>query len=297
MIPAAEPPLLDPAFVRELEALRRKLAGKTPSGGSGDHAAKRRGGAAEFQEHRAYAPGDDLRRVDWMAFARTGEPVVKLFRTEDDVIIRLVVDTSQSMAFGAPSKIDVARRFAAAVGYMALASAERAQIARATAGLPRLSKPLRGKSSLAPLLQDLSDIEASGETRLERTIDGVTRQAQRPGMLVVISDFFDPGPVTHALGRAHAMGHDIALVQVLTAEELNPTLAGDVVLVDAETNAEIELTADPAALRAYLAKLAVLVEDLRAFARKAGGTYVRIRTDEPWHPAVRRFVGRAVDDP
>src|SRR5262245_41387207 len=90
-------PLLDPAFVRELEALRRRLEVHARSGASGEHVAKRRGGAAEFQEHRAYAPGDDLRRIDWAAYARSGEPVLKLFRAEEDVVSRLVLDASASL--------------------------------------------------------------------------------------------------------------------------------------------------------------------------------------------------------
>ncbi|HQB43450.1 MAG TPA: DUF58 domain-containing protein, partial [Polyangiaceae bacterium] len=72
--------LLDAAFLKELEALRRRLEIKARSGSAGDQLAKRRGGSAEFQDHRPYAPGDDLRRIDWAAYARTGEPVLKLFR-------------------------------------------------------------------------------------------------------------------------------------------------------------------------------------------------------------------------
>ncbi len=96
--------LLDPAFVRELEALRRRLEIRARSGGGGEHLARRKGSSAEFQEHRAYAPGDDMRRIDWAAYARTGEPVLKLFRAEEDVIARLVVDGSASLGFGEPSQ-------------------------------------------------------------------------------------------------------------------------------------------------------------------------------------------------
>ena len=89
--------LLDPSFTRELEALRRQLHIRARSGTVGEHVATRRGASAEFLEHRPYAPGDDLRRMDWLAFARTGEPVLKLFRAEEDVVVRLVVDASGSL--------------------------------------------------------------------------------------------------------------------------------------------------------------------------------------------------------
>src|ERR1700722_6327767 len=97
--------LLDPAFVRELEALRRRLRVRARSGSGGEHVASRRGSSAEFLEHRAYAPGDDLRRMDWLAFARTGEPVLKLFRAEEDGGVRRVVDAGASREPGAPPKV------------------------------------------------------------------------------------------------------------------------------------------------------------------------------------------------
>jgi len=83
--------LLDPGFVRELEALRRRMEVRARSGAAGEHIAKRRGGSAEFHEHRTYAAGDDLRRIDWSAYARSGEPVVKVFRAEEDVVARLLL--------------------------------------------------------------------------------------------------------------------------------------------------------------------------------------------------------------
>src|SRR3954470_3845591 len=144
--------LLDPAFVRELEALRRRLQLMVQSGASGERASRRRGGSAEFQEHRPYAPGDDLRRVDWSAFARTGEPVLKLFRAEEDSVLRLLIDASASLAFGSPQKFEVARRVAAAIGYLALANGQRVQVLVAQQAshsspraLERIGTPRRGR--------------------------------------------------------------------------------------------------------------------------------------------------------
>jgi len=120
--------LLDAEFVRELDALARRLEIRARSGGIGDHAARRRGGSSEFQEHRGYSPGDDPRRIDWAAFARSDEPVLKVFRTEEDWALRVVCDASASLDYGEPRKIDVARRISAAIGYLALARSERAQL-------------------------------------------------------------------------------------------------------------------------------------------------------------------------
>ncbi|HEY4103464.1 MAG TPA: DUF58 domain-containing protein [Polyangiaceae bacterium] len=295
--------LLDPAFVRELEALRRRLAVMVQSGGRGERVARRRGGSAEFQDHRPYAPGDDLRRVDWAAFARTGEPVLKLFRAEEDSVLRLLLDSSASLAFGEPQKLEVARRVAAAIGYLALAGGQRAQVlvAReapgrtANRGLERVGSPRRGRDSLAALLRELSEPSASGSADLARALDTTLKQAARPGLLVVLSDFLDPGPVTRALGRAAAAGHQIALVQVLAREEIEPSFDGDFSLVDSETDSAVELSMDATAIDAYIARLTGLIEELRAWARKHRASYVRITNDEPLEGAVRRFVAKTVD--
>jgi uncharacterized protein (DUF58 family) len=291
----AAPALLDPAFVRELEALRRRLRVKARSAGGGERVASRRGSSAEFLEHRPYAPGDDLRRMDWLAFARTGEPVLKLFRAEEDVVVRLVVDASASLDAGEPSKLLWAKRLAAAIGYMALASSERAQVLAASDGLVRVREPVRGRGALARLLRELDEIAPERGTDLARAVDGVVLRSARPGMLVVVSDFFDGGPVQEAVGRAAAAGHDVGLVQVLAPDEIDPPWEGDLALEDAETGATLDVTVDARAIEAYETRLHGLFASLRTAAKRSAGTYVRVTTGEPLLEAVRRFVARAVD--
>lgn len=288
------PGLLDAAFVRELALLRRRLKVDVRSGGSGERAARRRGGSAEFQEHRPYAPGDDLRRIDWLAFARSGAPVVKTFRAEEDVAVRLLIDASASLDYGNPRKIEVSRRLAAAIAYLALEDSERVQLLVAggpdTRGLSVVGEPRRGRGALHRVLRELSHIEASGQASLPATLRAVSERGLRPGLLVVLSDFLDPGPVAAELSRLRAQGHGLALIQVLSRMELEPDFEGDLGLVDAETQAELEVTMDAAAVEAYLARLAGLIEELRATARRLAGRYVRVLTDEPLEPPLRRFV-------
>jgi len=112
---------------------------------------------------------------------------------------------------------------------------------------------------------------------------------------VVVSDFLDSGPVTRALTRACATGHQVALVQVLAREEIEPAFDGDFSFVDAESGAEVELSVDAAAIDAYVSRLTGLIEELRSWARKHRASYVRISNDEPLEGVVRRFVARAVD--
>ncbi len=289
------PGLLDPEFARELEVLRRKLAVKARSGQAGERLGTQRGSSLEFLEHRAYAPPDDLHRIDWAAYARSGEPVLKLFRSDEDVVVRVVCDTSQSMSMGDPTKLERAQRIAAALGYLTLARGERAQLLLVGDRLNSAAQPLRGRGAVGAWLRSLEGLAASGRTDLSRGIEEALARAKRSGLLVVLSDFFDPGAVLRALGRAAGSGHDVALVQVLCDEDLNPSLDGDVELLDVETDERVELTIDGEALAAYGARLSALCGELRTFARRQRGSYVLARGEEPLSQVVRRIVLREID--
>jgi hypothetical protein len=148
---------------------------------------------------------------------------------------------------------------------------------------------------LAALLRDLSEPRPAGAADLARALEQALQRAARPGVLVVISDFLDPGRVTKALGHARAFGHQVALVQVLSREEVEPAYDGDFAFVDAESQAQVELSVDASAVDAYVARMAGLIDELRAWSRKHGGSYVRMTNDEALEGAVRRFVSHSID--
>lgn len=293
-------PLLTPEFLRELELLKRKLEIEVRSGGVGERASRRRGGSAEFAEHRPYEPGDDLRRIDWLAFARSGAPVTKLFRAEEDAVVRLLVDASRSLEVGEVPKLDHARRLSAAVGYLALAQGQRTElhvtgVEDGQRALRARGRSRRGRAGVTALLRELEAVGAAGGTNLAGAIRSVTEGSPRPGMLVVMSDFFDPGPVIEALGLARALGHEVVLVQILDSTELAPELEGDLALEDVETGATVDLTADPAAISAYLKRLGALSDTLRGWARRHGATFLLTTPAESLPVVMRRFLGRAID--
>lgn len=293
--------LLNTAFIRELEALKRRLEIRARSGAVGEYVGPRRGGTAEFLEHRAYAHGDDPRRIDWAAYARSGQPVVKVHRAEEDSIVRILVDTSESQRFGAPNKLWVCKRLAAAVGYLALAAGQRTQLLLAHGaskpGSTRLStcRPRRGRSALPAFFGDLASMQPRGAVDLCRAIELCLKASARPGLLTVVSDFLDPGPLAASLRRARIDSHDVALIQVLDPTELAPSFEGDLLLVDAESGEEVRVTVDGPALEAYALRLRELIDGLRRFARTHGASYTRVLTHDELEPAMRRFVSREVD--
>ncbi len=292
--------LLDPEFLKRLEALRRRLASEARSGSRGGAVASRRGSSTEFREHRPYEPGDDPRRIDWSASARSGTPMLKLFQADEDRILRLLLDGSASLGFGTPPKLTTAKRLAAALAYVALANSERAQVflgrdTESGSALGASGVQRRGRPGFAALCRELDPLLAEGQTDLARAVEAVLTRAARPGLLVVFSDFFDQSPWQAALGRAKAQGHDVLLVQILDQEELSPTLEGDFSLEDAETGAELSVSVDASTLESYQGRVRVLFESLRSFAKRHGASYVRLAAHDELEPAIRRLLAHSVD--
>ena len=117
-----DPTVFDEAFLRQLERLLLLMRSPVRGGLKGGRRSVKRGQSVEFADYRDYTPGDDLRQLDWNVYARLEKLFVKLFVEEEDVTISLLLDASASMTFGAPSKLQFAKRAAAALGYIGLAT-------------------------------------------------------------------------------------------------------------------------------------------------------------------------------
>ncbi len=279
--------LLDPAFLKKLEALslasRRILAGQT----KGERRSHKRGSSIEFADFREYALGDDLRYVDWKAYGRLEKLFLKLFVEEEDLSIHLLVDTSQSMNFGSPlTKADYARRLAAALGYVALSEYDRVLLASLGEGLGERLPPLRGKPGIFPFFNYLeTKLPTGGGTRLGEALSQYANRAKGGGIAVVISDFFDE---THVKGIQALLSRrfQVVLLHVLDPEELAPTLTGDLRLLDSETGAAREVSLSPALLAQYNASLKQFCDGLQAMANRYGMDYVRSSTAMPFEDVV-----------
>jgi len=299
-----EDALLSAGELAELDRLRRHLALRTATDGQGSRMSRRRGQSPEFVDHRQYAPGDDLRRLDWNVLARSEQTVIKRYRAEEEAAVRVAVDVSASMGMGTPSKLELARKVAAAIGYVALAEGERAQIA--TMGLRgvEIGVPKRGKGQWGAIrdrLRRVSADEATASLSLapESSVAELLKRAGRPGILVLITDALAPdGDVEswpRAIGRARSSGHDVRVVQILSPEDLDPPWDGDLELVDAESGGTVDVTFDARAREAYARRLEALVTSLREGCRRAKAAYARARSDEAVVPVVRRLAGGGID--
>jgi len=279
--PLARAAFFSPEFLTQLERLslasRRIFRGRV----KGERKSPRRGHSVEFCDYRPYGVGDDLRYVDWNAYGRLDRLHLKLFVDEEDLCLHLLVDASNSMAFGVTSKLQYAVRLAAALGFVGLVNLERVGVGvlreRVVEGWP----PTRGRQQFAALVDFLARIDAAGATGLNAALSGYAQRAREPGLAVVISDLLDPQGYDVGVRALLERRFDAHLIHVLDPEDVSPQLGGDLRLIDSETGEVQELTADGEAMRAYRERLRQFLERVETFCRTEEIGYHRVLTDTP----------------
>jgi uncharacterized protein (DUF58 family) len=269
-----DPTVFDETFLRQLERLLLLLRSPVRGGLKGGRRSVKRGQSVEFADYRDYAPGDDLRQLDWNVFARLEKLFVKLFVEEEDVTITLLLDASASMASGTPEKLLFAKRAAAALGYIGLASEDRVAISALGGRTSRRQVALRGSGRVFRLLSSLSAIEpAPGPTDLVAAARHAAAQLSGRGVIVLISDLLDPA-ADRVIRELAATRSELIVLHVLSPDELDPPLEGDLRLVDAETGDGIDITADLPTLDAYRQRLAAWKESFADLAARRQASYI-----------------------
>jgi uncharacterized protein (DUF58 family) len=281
--------ILDPPFLKKLERL--SLIAKRPFAGQmkGEKRSVKRGTSVEFADYREYMPGDDLRYVDWNTAARLEKLFVKLFIEEEDLYLALLIDTSRSMDFGRPKKLHFAARVAAALGYIGLANYDRVSVSAFASGLREALRTQRGRGGVLPFFAYLNRLQADGTTSLAAAMKAFAAQAKYRGVAVVLSDFLDPR-WPDGLKSLLARGFQVALIHTLDEEELNPTLVGDLRIIDSETGEGKEMSVNPALLARYQATLKGFCAEIETFAHRYGLDYLRTSTAVPFEDLILKYL-------
>lgn len=273
--------LFDSAFLSRLEYLRvvarRVFAGANP----GSRTGKGAGPGLEFSEHRAYAPGDDWRQIDWAAYGRLDKLLLRLCRQEEDLSIYFMLDASGSMATGRPPKFDHARRLAAALAYIGLATLESVRLVAVDGGVKAHLEAGRGQGRILPVLDFLRGLEAKGPTDLARAVEGFLPHAPRTGLVVLISDFLDPSGWERSLAALVGRRFDLWCIQATDPSDLAPPGGGDLAVTDGETGETlaVHLTDE---VRLRLAEAAARHKaDLSAWCRSHGVNFAEAPTALP----------------
>jgi uncharacterized protein (DUF58 family) len=276
-----DPTVFDEAFLRQLERLTLLTRSAVRGGLKGVRRSIKRGRSAEFTDYRDYVLGDDLRSLDWNVYARLERLFVKLFVEEEDVTVHLLLDGSASMAFGTPDKLVFGKRATAALAAVGLGSYDRVSIAVLEGRIARRLRPVRGIGRMSQVLGDLSAARpTAGPTDLAAAARHYAASITQRGPLVLISDLFDEG-TPRAISELAGTRCEVAVLHTLSPDELDPPLEGDVRLVDGETRAGVDITADLATLDAYRARLAAWQAELETTCHRRRAAYVPVSTTLP----------------
>jgi len=279
----------DSEFLKKLEYLyivsKKIFSGRIKA----ERRSTRRGVSVEFADYRNYTAGDDFRYIDWNAFARLDELLLKLYEEREDLHIYFLVDVSQSMTYGELPKLTYAKRVAAALAYIGLSNLDRIGItAFNTTDTTRLPTE-RGKGKIFTVLNFLDQINCTGETDLEHAFRNFVHFTKRRGLVVVISDLFDPKGFTAGLNMLKFQKHDLFVVHIIDEKEAEPNLLGDYHLVDVETNQLRPVTINENHIKRYQALFQKYCDDIDRYCTQREISIVRTMTKTPFEELILRI--------
>src|SRR2546421_6977716 len=265
---------------------RRPMA----SGRPGRRRSPLAGSSMEFSDYRRYAPGDDFRRIDWRAYARLERLFLRVFEAEENLTITVLIDCSDSMYHGKPAKAPLATALAAAISYVALKCEDRVIVGALTDRLAAYRKAGSGKNAIWTVGEFLNRLPHSGTTDLNRALYDLGRIVSGPGLTIVISDFLARGGYRTGIRAVRQLRQEVALLQILAPDELEPDLQGDWRLRDSEGGENVDVSASPSVLQAYQQRLFAFMQELASFAHSYAMTYTLIPSDTSIIDVVQRIL-------
>ena len=283
---------LDSALLSRLGSL--PIESRIPMVGNvaGKHRSPHRGSSVEFAEYRKYVAGDDTRRLDWKAFARSDRFYIKEFEADTNLRAYFVVDASGSMAFAGTgeAKIQYARRIAASLAYLLVNQGDAAGLSICTDKLHLEVPPSRRAAHLERIFTTLEALEPSGETGLPAALHTIAEKIAQRAFVVILSDCFtDPSILADALQHLRYRKHDVALFHLMDPLEIGFTFERPHRFVDLEDGTTI--VAEPALIaEEYREALDRFLREVRAKCHDASADYQLVTTDTPLEPLLREFL-------
>ncbi|MFZ5817786.1 MAG: DUF58 domain-containing protein [Bacillota bacterium] len=271
-----------PRFLNQLRALTLQNQRMLPGPGAGRRRSPRAGSSVELMDYRNYVAGDDLRRLDWNVLARLDALFIRVFRAEENLLVRTYLDTSRSMSFGEPPKWRLARQLAGALAYTALVAHDRVEAAACGGPALQIIPTASGEVGASRVWQFLASLSADGRGDFHRQVLEAASRLREPGLTILISDGLYEGGLVPTLKSLLAMGHEPMVLQVLDREELEPLLEGDWRLTDAENpGRQVEVTLTPVTTGDYRERIRSYTQELKDFCRKHGAACFLVPAELP----------------
>jgi uncharacterized protein (DUF58 family) len=270
-------------FLSQLETLRLRTRKEFLGSHTGSYSSPRRGTSLEFADYRRYAPGDDLRYLDWGIYARSDRLYVKLFHEEVDLFVYVFIDASASMAYPSlKEKFLPASHIALALAYVVLANHDHVKLhllqERTTS---RASPFYRGRRRMTDCVEFTTSATPGGALDLPPALAEHLKHLRKPGKAILLSDFLLPAAsYQRGLNLLRAFNLDIAAIQVLSRQEVDPSFpTGTLALVDCEKRTEARIQWDMRMRKDYQTRLAQHNLEIRSFCHQSGIHYSLYVTD------------------
>ena len=281
---------LDARTLQQLDNLALITRRAMASGRPGRRRSPLAGSSMEFADYRRYAPGDDFRRIDWRAYARLERLFLRLFEAEENLTVTILIDCSDSMQYGEPSKAALALTLAAALAYIALKCEERVIVGALSNRLLAHRRAGSGTHAIRTVGEFLNRLPQGGTTDLNRALYDMGRIITSPGLTIVISDFLADGGYQTGLRSLRQLRQEVALLHILAPQEIEPDLQGDWRLRDSEGKGGVDISITPAALEAYKQRLLAYLQELASFAHSHAMTHTMIPSDTALIDVVQRVL-------
>lgn len=282
--------LLDPAFMARLDQLdvlsRKLLMGKM----KGERRSKRRGQSVEFADYRNYTIGDDLRFIDWNIYGRLDKLFLKLFLEEEDLALYILLDISKSSDFGEPNKTLYMKKVAASLAYIGLVNYNRVAVVGLSDRLVAETGAMRGRRNVSRMIDFIQKLEPTGSSNMAAACKRFALAHRTKGVCVVLSDFFDKGGFESGLRYVAGGKYDLFAVQILSPQEIDPDLQGDLKLRDMEDDDLAEVSITQPLIKKYKANLNAYCLSLKDYVTKRGGTYLFSSTAVPFDTLVLNYL-------
>jgi uncharacterized protein (DUF58 family) len=273
--------ILSPQLLAQLERMelvsRKIFRGRM----KGERRSPRKGQSVEFADFRSYVPGDDLRFVDWNMYARLEKLFLKMFLEEEDLHFYALIDASESMNFGEPTKLAYACQLAAALGFIGLVRSDRVKIETLAQSVRQQAPVFRGRRSLWRMIEHVRSIQPGESIPLAEGVKNFCLRNSGKGIVVLLTDLMHKTGYQDALKYLLSRDMDVYVIQILSAEEIDPAVEGDLRLVDCEDGDVAEITVNAPLLKRYKQTLAALVDGARDFCTRRGMVYLLARNEVP----------------
>jgi uncharacterized protein (DUF58 family) len=260
---------------------------------SGVHKSRAKGFSVEFEEHREYTPGDEIRRIDWKAFGKFDRYFIKEYEDETNLRAYLLLEGSASMNYASDgiSKFDYGCTLTASLAYLILKQQDAAGVVTFSNRIESFVPPRAKRDYLMQILHALENRGPAGETNVGKILDELAGQIKRRGLIILISDLLDePEQVLKGLRQFRFKGNDVIVFHLLDPAELELPFDGNILFEDLEA-ANLEVIADPRAIRAtYQQVVQEFITDMRKQCHDNAIDYQLISTATPLDQALASYL-------